>query len=75
MAFLRCYMCKNMCGVIGTTDGKTVRVSANREHPQPGICDRGAAGPYLVNPLSYASFQEVYRSILTGRLIQSTSSW
>ncbi|AWR96302.1 molybdopterin-dependent oxidoreductase [Acidianus sulfidivorans JP7] len=41
-------MCKNMCGVIGTVDGKSLRVEANRNHPQPGICGRGAAGPYLV---------------------------
>jgi len=48
MAFVRCYMCKNMCGIIATVEGKTVRVAANRNHPQPGICGRGAAGPYLL---------------------------
>ncbi len=48
MAFERCYMCKNTCGIIASAEGKTVRVSANRNHPQPGICGRGAAGPYLL---------------------------
>ncbi|MDT7902003.1 MAG: molybdopterin-dependent oxidoreductase [Acidianus sp.] len=48
MAFLRCYMCKNACGIIATVEGKVVRVAANRNHPQPGICGRGAAGPYLL---------------------------
>jgi len=43
MAFLRCYMCKNACGIIATVEGKTVRVVLNRNHPQPGICGRGAA--------------------------------
>ena len=49
MPFARCYMCKNMCGIITTVEGKTVRVSPNKNHPQPGICGRGAAGPYLLN--------------------------
>ena len=44
MAFLRCYMCKNTCGIIATVEGKTVRVAPNKNHPQPGICGRGAAG-------------------------------
>ncbi|MEW9491997.1 MAG: molybdopterin-dependent oxidoreductase [Candidatus Aramenus sulfurataquae] len=48
MVFQRCYMCKNACGIIVTVEGKSVRVSANRNHPQPGICGRGAAGPYLL---------------------------
>ncbi len=48
MAFLRCYMCKNTCGIIATVEGKTVRVAPNKNHPQPGICGRGAAGPYLL---------------------------
>jgi anaerobic selenocysteine-containing dehydrogenase len=48
MAFLRCYMCKNACGIIATVEGKTVRVAPNKNHPQPGICGRGAAGPYLL---------------------------
>lgn len=42
-------MCKNACGIITTVEGKTVRVSANRSHPLPRICGRGATGPYLLN--------------------------
>jgi len=36
-------MCKNACGITATVEGKTVRVVLNRNHPQPGICGRGAA--------------------------------
>ncbi|MCI2415738.1 MAG: hypothetical protein MPF33_10950 [Candidatus Aramenus sp.] len=48
MVFQRCYMCKNACGITVSVEGKSVRVSASRNHPQPGICGRGAAGPYLL---------------------------
>ncbi|BFH73856.1 molybdopterin-dependent oxidoreductase [Sulfurisphaera javensis] len=37
-----------MCGIITSVEGKTVRVAPNKNHPQPGICGRGAAGPYLL---------------------------
>ncbi|EZQ11045.1 molybdopterin oxidoreductase [Candidatus Acidianus copahuensis] len=48
MTYVRCYMCKNMCGIVATSEGGKVRVAANRDHPQPGICGRGAAGPFLL---------------------------
>jgi anaerobic selenocysteine-containing dehydrogenase len=41
-------MCKNACGIITSIEGKTVRVTPNKNHPQPGICGRGAAGPFLL---------------------------
>jgi len=48
MPFARCYMCKNACGIITSIEGKTVRVAPNKNHPQPGVCGRGAAGPFLL---------------------------
>ena len=42
-------MCKNQCGILVNQEGDAVKVSANRNHPQAGICGRGAAAPYILN--------------------------
>jgi len=41
MAYQRCLMCKNQCGILVNQEGDAVKVSANRNHPQAGICGGG----------------------------------
>ena len=49
MVYLRCFMCKNNCGIIAENINGKIIVKPNPNHPQPGICIRGTTGPQILD--------------------------